>query len=243
MRIAPPRLVALALLLGTLSLAAMPRIAAAQPVICCLLPDNGAGTANHPPACSVGYDGQMVMSNGLPSPINIAANLGSFAGLTQVPGGFLGGMKENWTATLQMNLVGTGSLSSYSHAVSLPISTGESHSAPRTAYAPVQSFPTDLYFLFGQTFSDPDFDLLRVSAGAGYGYPSPGNTTFTTIAGAWGVDSYFDVYYRVDFIGKSSGPLGGMSGSTTGTWRFTMCHTDVTPVRQSTWGRVKSMYR
>ena len=60
-----------------LVLTLQPRPAAAQPTICCLLPDNGFGTADHVPNCSIGYVGQMVATNGLPlgSSLQFAASL------------------------------------------------------------------------------------------------------------------------------------------------------------------------
>src|SRR6185436_526698 len=68
---------------------------------------------------------------------------------------------------------------------------------------------------------DPDFDLLRVTAGNDFGMPSPGHTTLTQLPGGnWDVDSFFDITYRIDFVGKAGGPFGGMSGSTTGTIRM-----------------------
>ena len=54
---------------------------------------------------------------------------------------------------------------------------------------------------------DPDFDLLRVTAGTSFGMPSPGHTTLTRLpaSGNWNVDSFFDITYRIalDF---SAGP-------------------------------------
>jgi hypothetical protein len=68
---------------------------------------------------------------------------------------------------------------------------------------------------------DPDFDLLRVTAGSAFGMPSPGHTTLTRLPnGNWNVDSFFDITYRIDYIGRPGGPFGGMSGSTTGTIRM-----------------------
>jgi hypothetical protein len=68
---------------------------------------------------------------------------------------------------------------------------------------------------------DPDFDLLRITAGSSFGMPSPGHTTLTQLPGSnWSVDSFFDITYRIDFIGAPGGPFGGMSGSTTGTIRM-----------------------
>jgi hypothetical protein len=51
--------------------------------------------------------------------------------------------------------------------------------------------------------------------------PSPGHTTLVRRQdGNWNVDSFFDITYRIDFIGAPGGPFAGMSGSTTGTIRM-----------------------
>jgi hypothetical protein len=233
-----------------LAIATFPRVAAAQdsePPGCCTVPDNGGGTANHPPACPNGYSGQMHIINGLPpgTTVDIAAIIANFAGLLQVPGGTLGGNKENWTATAPLALTGTGTLLGYNRNINLPISAGETHSAPRIPFAPSQSFNTVLFMMQGQIAGpgDPDFDLLRITAGTGFGLPSPGHTIFTQSGSNWAVDSFFDITYRIDFVGHPGGPFGGMSGSTTGTYRFSMCHDDATPARHSTWGAVKAYYR
>ena len=68
---------------------------------------------------------------------------------------------------------------------------------------------------------DPDFDLLRITAGTDFGMPSPGHTTLRKQPGGdWAVDSFFDITYRIDFVGHPGGHVGGMSGSTTGTIRM-----------------------
>jgi hypothetical protein len=80
-----------------------------------------------------------------------------------------------------------------------------------------KSIATDLLALQGQIIGDPDFDLLRITGGTAFGMPSTGQTTLTQLPGGnWNVDSFFDVFYRIDFIGRPGGPLGGMSGSTNG---------------------------
>jgi hypothetical protein len=84
----------------------------------------------------------------------------------------------------------------------------------------VQSFDTDMFRLFGQITGDPDFDLLRITGGTDFGMPSPGHTTLVRSGANWAVDSFFDITYRIDFVGRPGGPLGGMSGSTTGTIRM-----------------------
>lgn len=223
---------------------ALPRTASAQTGPCCVVPDNGSGTADHPPGCPNGYSGQMEITDGLPggTTIDIAAIIANFAGLTQVLGGTLGGNQENWTATAPLTLTGTGTLLGFNRNINMGM-TGESHSAPRTPFAPSQNFATVLFTLHGQIIGDPDFDLLRITAGTGFGLPSPGNTIFTSATGGWAVDSFFDITYRVDFIGAPGGALAGRSGSTTGTYRFGMCHDRPTPARRSTWGVVKAFYR
>src|SRR5207249_4883285 len=118
-------------------------------------------------------------------------------------------------------LKGTGSLSSFSRSLNVPTQC-ESHTDPRTLGAIVQSFDTEMRKIQGQLpAGDPDFDLLRITAGSAFGMPSPGHTTLTLQSdGNWNVDSFFDISYRIDFVGHSPGPLGGMSGSTTGTIRM-----------------------
>jgi len=139
------------------------------------------------------------------------------------PGGGLGGEDECAESTLSMQMMGTGNLAGFNRNINLRIEF-ETHTAPRTPGNPVQSFDTDMFRLFGQinNIGDPDFDLLRITAGTGFGLPSPGHTTLTKLPGAagWAVDSFFDITYRIDFIGAPGSQLAGMAGSTTGTIRM-----------------------
>ncbi|MEP7028276.1 MAG: hypothetical protein ABI960_06750 [Candidatus Eisenbacteria bacterium] len=212
---------------------------------CCLVADIG-GTAQVPPACPDGYvDGQSVRLNGLPPGIPITATLSiiNIQNVVEGPGGALGGTTQTWDAILRLHLEGDPTYP-YDRVFLIPVSCS-SDAAPRAAAAPVQSFQMELTGLQGQVApGDPDFDLLRVIAGSGFGLPSPGHTTLTKVGAMWAVDSFFDITYRIDYIGHSPGPFGGYSNSQTESYQpFEMCHEHATPARASSWGAVKSLYR
>src|SRR5436190_7316152 len=82
-------------------------------------------------------------------------------------------------------------------------------------------FPYTTLFRSQLPPGDPDFDLLRITAGNGFGMPSPGHTTHALPSNRQSnVDCFFGIPYRIDFVGHLGGPLRGMSGSTTGTIRM-----------------------
>ena len=214
----------------------------------CIVPDNGGGTVTLPPAgCDyLSPDEVHKIIDGLPAGTTIelapihkdficnrqagTAGVCSFQDLVDCKenGGSLGGEKECAESTLQLNMTGkcTGAsnpLCGYNRILNLPVSF-ETHVGPRVPGAPVQSFDTDMFRMFGQInmIGDPDFDLLRITGGTDFGMPSPGHTTLTRLPGGgnWAVDSFFDIEYRIDFVGAPGGPFAGMSGSTTATIRM-----------------------
>jgi hypothetical protein len=190
----------------------------------CFVPDNGLKTVDLPPL-GCGYlsptDVHMIIA-GLPAgtTIKLGAEHLDFINVVRTPGGSLGGEREDFDSSLLMQLTGTGSLLGFNRSIKMTPHC-QTDVGPQTPGKHLQSFDTDMYALQGQIIGDPDFDLLRITAGSGFGMPSPGHTTLTRLtSGDWSVDSFFDIEYRIDFIGAPGGPLAGMSGSTTSTERY-----------------------
>jgi hypothetical protein len=204
-------------------------------VVHAVVPDNGAGTAHIPIRDTYTQTSNMQIVDGLPpaSTIELTGVLTTPTNTVEQPGGTLGGRQgASIGSAFQWTAQGTGAMAAFSRNILLPLGPGvasfpapvgtgiEVHAAPHTPFAPVQAFNTDMFRLFGQITGDPDFDLLRIVAGTDFGMPSPGVTVLTQSGPNWDVLSFFDVTYRIDFVGKAGGALSGMSGSTTRTVRI-----------------------
>lgn len=225
----------------------------------CVLPDNGTGTVTLPdPSC--GYispsDFHMIV-DGLPpgTEIVVGAEHRGFLcgqGLPQdscSTVGPAGEVLENFDSTLHMVMNGTGDLATFHREIDVPIQC-QAQTGPRVAGDPVQEFDTEMLALQGGLFGDPDFDNLTITGGAAFGLPSPGHTTLTRLGppgSSFSVDSFFDIEYRIDFVGAPGSVLTGMSGSTLGTVRMQSGDSAATSVdagvQSSSWGRVKTMYQ
>jgi hypothetical protein len=205
-----------------------------------LVPDAG-GTAQMPILSDHIGGTPMQIVAGLPpaTTIDIAALWKAPLLYEEIPGGTLGGTQAGGGGTLfNWTMTGTGSLLGFNRVINMPGASSllsfpatppldtqagfEVHAAPRTLGDPMQCFDTSLFRMFSQITGDPDFDLLRVVAGSDFGLPSPGHTNLLQNGINWEVDSFFDVTYRIDFVGRPGGALGGMSGSTTGVVRFSL---------------------
>jgi Tol biopolymer transport system component len=185
--------------------------------------DNGDGTADLPAGAYASAPNQPVLViDGLPPGTTLEgpAVLDDFSNIVRTPDPVSGGDVQQFDARLRLEFSGTGDLATYHRPLSLDVEA-ETRTAPRTPDDPVQAFDTEMIRLEGELTGDPDFDLLRITAGSDFGLPSPGHTTLTRLPGGdWAVDSFFDITYRIDFVGAPSGPFAGQSGSTTGTIRM-----------------------
>ncbi len=230
---------------------AAPRAAAqASDTACCIAPENGGGTATLPPsgaAPGCAFVGTTEIVAGLPAgtTIQVSGWFGNFTGQVETAGGGLGGTMSTWQGQFLMNMTGTGTLLGFNRSIVIPLGPGNAQMdfSPRMAFAPVQNVNAQVYYLFGQVFGDPDFDLLRISAGYGFGLPAPGQVQVASSGGGWGVSGYFDLTHRIDFVGKAGGALSGLSGSTTRERRFEMCPGGAVPEESRTWSGVKALYR
>jgi hypothetical protein len=218
---------------GLAALLGFGAVAAADP---CQVPDDGSGSVSLPPqGCAyLSPDEVHMIIDGLPPGTEIELGAihidficrkqpggGGNTNHCGEPGGPLGGEQEQFNSAVVLRLNGTGGLAGFQRNLVIPNVLCQTATGPHPPGSGAVSFLTQMSVLQGQITGDPDFDLLRITAGDAFGLPSPGQTTLTPLPGSmWQVDSFFDITYRIDFVGAPGGPLGGMSGSTVGTIRM-----------------------
>jgi hypothetical protein len=141
-------------------------------------------------------------------------NLRATPGAEMYPGSPLGGGLSVGNDLLTMEIFGEGAYAGYHRTVSVPVQTFINW-GPEANHQVQQGRAADLYFLYGELAGDPDFSLLRISGGTGFGMPSLGHTTVEKQAsGDYLLDSSYDLTYRVEWVGAPGGPLAGDSHTT-----------------------------
>ncbi len=195
-------------------------IALADP---CIAPDNGSGTVNLPAGCPyTAPDEPMKIINGFPpgTTIELVPILLDYLNIVRTPGGSLVGEIQQFDATLDLTVSGTGGLTGFNRHLAVPVAV-EIHTGPRTPGDPVQPFPAVMFRLQGELFGDPDFCTFRVRGGTVFGLPGPGFTTLTQQPSSnFAVDSFFDITYQIEFQGCPASILEGYAGTTTATIRW-----------------------
>lgn len=235
-------------LLGALLLALTPVAASAQ-TDCCVIPFATSPNPTLPPASSSAacvYAGTTEIVDGLPvgTTIQITGWFGNFTNVVETFGGGLGGTTSGWQGQFQLNMTGTGTLLGFNRSIILPlVATQTMEFAPRMFGGTPQTGAARVYYLQGQVLSDPDFDLLRITGGDGFGLPAPGAFQVVSTLGNYSIAGHFDLWHRLDFVGNPGGALAGMSGSTTRQRRFEMCPGGAVSEESSTWSDLKTMYR
>ena len=181
---------------------------------------DAAGTVSLPAQCRLASGSGAVLRavTGLPpgSELQSTFRIDVFSDIVTSPDGSTGGEVQQSNARLTLHVSGTGSLTGFRRTITVPVHL-VTRSGPRSPGALVQSFSHNVDQLQGEITGDPDFDLLRIVAGSGFGMPSPGHTTLTRLANrSWEADTSFDLSYALQFTGAPGGALAGMSGTTTG---------------------------
>jgi len=186
----------------------------------CHAPDRGDGTVEAPPIgpCNIFTPVlPMVIVNGLPpgTTIEIDTRLVTQSVDMVIPGGTLGGENILTTEIVEMQLTGTGLLLGFNRNLNLPGIT-EVDIGPRVPGTSPQNFLSDFIGLRAELPpGDPDFAVLLLTAGSDFGLPSPGSTTLFDIGGGeFEVDSFFDVFYQIEFVGAPGSALDGFGGTT-----------------------------
>lgn len=197
---------------------------------CCPAPNNGAGSVDLPPDdCSYNSVNDAPVIDEVNHKVDSSFAVDSFFDITRTTDSD-GSETQGFKATLQLDMTGSGSgLVGFRRLINIPVDVVV-HTGPRNPGDAVQSFPTEMLSLRGELLpGDPDFATLRIIAGSDFGLPSPGHTTLSRQGppgSDFAVDSFFDITYKIEFVGAPGSVLEGLEGTTQGRVRVTTCPED-----------------
>ena len=207
----------------------------------CVLVDNGSGTVDLPPE-GCGYltpteVHELIDASELPPGTtiefdidhrNFVCSQGSggptgYGGSCSVvvdpvtcegPGPVAGTVVECFASDAVINLTGTGAFAGYSEQLTLPIFTEVlSNRGPGD---PTPSFGTEMTWISGDLppAASSNFCVLSIAGGTdNTGVPNLGQVDLTPLSGSrFQVDSFFDVSYRITYVGCPGSILDGLSG-------------------------------
>lgn len=200
--------------------------ALAQEPCPCQLPDVGTGTVEMPPACTEGYQGLLLIDDGIPGgSINLHSEWGMFFNVVEVPGGGLGGTQSQFDGIIVMAMTGQGTLAGYNRLVQMQVSCVVDW-APRIPNNAFQAFSATVVSMTGQVLGDPDFNSINFISGAVFTLTSPGQTSLTRqgpMGDPFEVASFFDLDYEISFVGAPGSILEGLSGTTRDQAELRLC--------------------
>ncbi len=135
--------------------------------------------------------------------------------------GLGGPSTENFDSNLRLEISGEGNLEGVHCTIVINDVPVQATSQPRDPALAVEMFGAEITSLDGMIPAPETscnlFSSLRVRAGAGLGIglnQTLGTTKITARGdGDHDVESFFDVFFRIDWVGKAGGPLDGLSGT------------------------------
>ena len=135
-------------------------------------------------------------------------------------GGTLGGTRETFESTLQIEAVnGQGDSATIEVPAKVVTDTSKFNGFRMAGSAGTfQNLEADMRSIHVEVHRVPCFEFLEIIGGTDNGFPSPGNITLNPQGeGTWVADSSFNVNIRVTYIGSDDGPFKGQSGTFEGT--------------------------
>jgi len=152
--------------------------------------------------------------------IGIRSSHEQFRNIVITPGGTLGGTRETFDSTLNLEAVnGDGDSVTIEVPAKVVTDTSKFQGFRSAGGADgFQNLEADMRSIRVEVHNHPCFAFLEIIGGTANGLPSPGNITLNPQGeGTWIADSSFNISIRVTYIGSEEGPFAGQSGTFEGT--------------------------